>query len=561
MNIKELSDEGESSYCNCPSSGRGTKSTDIILKDIIPNIKQISLRKPFAMIVGSMATQGKSNNDIDIVVRGEDLSDKIKESIDFRIYRHFTDILKCPYDDITKYVHIHYNNAGSYTSYVPLYELNLVPMDKFETIQMSKIPFALRGNLNIVNKSDGPRIIAGYANVAVVDSEEQFIPIETLKKGIICLLQDPHYSNLMLVHQNIQIGKIIEKFGEHTTHVDEKGLFIVCEIRKDLQSANEVWDAILKNEINGFSIGCEVLNSHKKCDENKCITILDEINIFEVSVCTEPVNQKSGFIVISKSQFEKFHGDIDMLNVDNKSERNMVEEIKKAETPCTNCTEPIVELSIEERLESLEKKMLDFLEMAKKKEEEKKKPAEETCKEKAVEASPVVQEVKAPEAPPVPPVPPVAPEGKPQEEDMAIFMLDYIIKNPKSSAQDIAKAWIKSKQPPKEKPPEQPVQEPPVNPEEQPPQWSMDSLMKQNEVIIEKLSKLDHSEELKVSLKSRDDAISALEKKVEVLTKSKEPEKKVEPEIKTVQVPQEPKLEVEGLVSIRNGEVTSSEFM
>ena len=95
MDLKELSKHGEMEYCNCPPSGRGTKSIDIVLKDILPNIKSISLRKPFAMIVGSMATQGKSNNDIDIVVRGEDLSDKVKESINFRLYRFFTGWRTC----------------------------------------------------------------------------------------------------------------------------------------------------------------------------------------------------------------------------------------------------------------------------------------------------------------------------------------------------------------------------------------------------------------------------------------------------------------------------------
>jgi hypothetical protein len=60
---------------------------------------------------------------------------------------------------------------------------------------------------------------------------------------------------------------------------------------------------------------------------------------------------------------------------------------------------------------------------------------------------------------------------------------------------------------------------------------------------------------------------------VELLTKAKEPEikteekpketeeKKVEPEMKTLQVPKEPEMVLESPITIKDGVVTSSEFM
>jgi len=416
-----------------------------------------------------------------------------------------------------------------------------------------RINICLKGNTKILlNKSDGKRIIAGYANVAIVDQENQYIPLAVLQKGIQSLLADSSYANLMIMHKNIQIGKIIDSYGKHKTGVDAKGLFIVCEIRKDIKVADEIWGMILKKEISGFSIGCEVLLSHKVCDNKECVTVLDKINIFEVSVCTEPVNQKSGFVVISKSQYEKLEGN--MLNV-NDIKVSMVEEIKKEEAPCPEC----VELSIEERLEALEKKMMEFFDTAKK-QEESTPPVQE------VKATiPVVTEVKAPEPLPFPPEEEEKPtEEKPEEEDMAIFMLDYIVKNPKSSAQDIAKAWIKSKRK---------AVEAKAEPAPLPQEPLMESLMKKVDTLSEKLSKLDYAEELKGSLKARDDAIQALEKKVELLTKAKEPEikteekpkvteeKKVESEMKTLQVPKEPEMILESPITIKDGVVTSSDFM
>jgi len=170
-------------------------------------------------------------------------------------------------------------------------------------LSLEKIPFKLMGKSKVLEKSKD-RVIAGYANVAVVDSEDQFIPLETLQQGINTLLKNPAFANLMLTHQNIQIGQILSEYGKFRTAVDDKGLFIICKIRDDLEIANQLWEAMLENQFRGFSIGCEVINDHLECDETKCITVLDKINIFEVSVCNHPVNNTSGFVVISKSMLK-----------------------------------------------------------------------------------------------------------------------------------------------------------------------------------------------------------------------------------------------------------------
>ena len=413
-------------------------------------------------------------------------------------------------------------------------------------------------NHTFIARRDGVPFITGNS-VAVVDLENQYIPLEVLKKGIQSLLSDLSYANLMIMHKNIQVGKIISSYGKYKTGVDKHGLMIVAEIRKDIKVADEIWGLILKKELASFSIGCEVLLSHKVCDNKECITILDKINIFEVSICQEGINQESKFVVVSKSDYEKLNTNVNVLNVDNIGIENMADEIKKDATPCTNCTEPI-ELSIEERLESLEKlakNINDFMELAKKKPEEEVPPT--PCKD----------EKKADPVPPFPPVEqptgeqPVTPpeEEKPEEMDMAVFMLDYIIRNPKSTAQDIAKAWMKKSQKSKSFTATEQVPVPVVSPQDP----VMESLMKKVDTLSEKISKLDYTEELKSSLKVRDDAIQALEKKIEIITKSKEPEKKVEPEvkqeIKTVQATIEPVMEKEELIHISNGIVTSSEFM
>ena len=82
-------------------------------------------------------------------------------------------------------------------------------------VNMRRIKLELKGNLKVIKsrKDTKRRIIAGYANLGVVDSDNQIIPIEVLQKGMQSLLSDPSYANVMIVHRNIQIGKIIESYG------------------------------------------------------------------------------------------------------------------------------------------------------------------------------------------------------------------------------------------------------------------------------------------------------------------------------------------------------------
>jgi len=362
--LKELTKKGELEYAPIPPSGRGNGKMRLKLKDILPKLKPFSVRKPVAFIVGSLAVHGESDNDIDIVVRGEDWSPEQKMAFDFRIFRMFADILKVPYDEVPKYVHIHYTNTGPFTPYVPIYEDTMMPIQDTRVIQMGKTrPMHMSGPIKILSKADeGRRIIAGYASVAEIDKEGDIIPISALKEGIKTLLSDPHYANIMLTHNNVQIGRIIPEYNGVKTQVDDKGLFIVAEIRKDLKIADEVWQKILDGEYNGFSIAGEILESHQECDENKCVKVIDKINIFEVSVCKLPMNEKSGFVILSKC--------CEML--ENSGENMGEEKIENTEEK-TEEAEETIEMKVEaleRRVEALEKIVQEITNQEKAEEEE-----------------------------------------------------------------------------------------------------------------------------------------------------------------------------------------------
>lgn len=300
-------------YAPVPHSGiSGDKS--IKLEDILKQLKPIAIKKPAVSLVGSIAIHGESNNDIDIVISG-DYSERDLEAITFRLYREFSALLGIPYQEIAKYVHIFNKNDFPYTTYIPIYELTLVPIKNPEKIEMKK--FRMDGSFTV--QKGNKRIIAGYASVVIPDDEGDIITYDALKNGIKTLLNDKSYANILLNHQNIPIGKIIEQYGDLETHVDDKGLFIVAEIRDDLEIANQVWEQILKGEINGFSIAGEVIDADYCSSEEACNRKIKSLNIFEISVCKCPVNPMSTFQVITKSDLTCMCKELNKVN-------NMVEE-------------------------------------------------------------------------------------------------------------------------------------------------------------------------------------------------------------------------------------------
>jgi len=330
--IIDLTKYLEEQYADCPPATDGeVKYTS---KDIIENLKPISIQKPAIFLVGSCATNDASANDIDIVVSGE-YSERQLEAIYFRLYRMFSKLYNIPYDEVDRVVHIHHTEDGisPFTSYYPLYELRLEPIDNPQKVLMTKPDTS--NNLQIISKSKSSRrIIGGYASTPIIDSDGDRIPIEALEKGVKTLLSDERYASVMYEHTNAKVGNIIEGYGKYKTHIDENGLYIVCELRQDTIIANKVWEKILEGELLSFSISYEFLPQwvEVECDGVSCWKEVKNLNILEVSICSEGINELSKFDVISKSMSSKCECDnkvnkmtdekdnVDDLNEDEKSE-------------------------------------------------------------------------------------------------------------------------------------------------------------------------------------------------------------------------------------------------
>jgi len=528
MDLETLIEEtrkAELEYAPIPPSGRGTGKRIIRLKDILPKLKPFSVRKPVAFIVGSLATHGQSDNDIDIVVRGEDWSPQQKMAFDFRIYRMFSDILGVPYDEVAKYVHIHYTNSGPFTPYVPIYEDTMMPISNPSIVQMGEAEsIHMFGPFKVVDKSK-KRVIAGYASVVEIDKSGDVIPISALKEGIKTLLSDPAYANIMLTHNNIQIGKILPEYNGIKTHVDDKGLFIVAEIRDDLEIANKVWEKILAGEYNGFSIAGEIIRSHQECDEEKCYNIIDKINIFEVSVCKNPVNEKSGFIILSKCDACE--------NIGESMEEELVVDSTEEVTEETKSEELKLE-ALERRVEALEK-VIQELANKQDEEEEEEEEAEET-EEKGGLVGAIAAVLKE--------IYQDVPKKIQEKLDTVLTMLENLRRGG------------------------YPYPFPSTYP--YPSKYPYPEKAEWHEMVTEALDKFYEEieslkcikkelEELKIAAKAKDDAIKSLEEQIKQASEKKEEEKKTEEEPKepeTVVVKEDDEIAEESPVIIKGDEIT-----
>ena len=84
----------------------------------------------------------------------------------------------------------------------------------------------------------------------------------------------------------------------------------MASIRKKLAIADKAWKNILNKELSGFSIGAEVLLDHNVCSDDKCVSIVDKLNVYEISVCNTPTNARSNFSVITKSKANELGMDL-----------------------------------------------------------------------------------------------------------------------------------------------------------------------------------------------------------------------------------------------------------
>ena len=114
------------------------------------------------------------------------------------------------------------------------------------------------GSISIV-KADNDLVIAGYASVEMVDKQGDLITRGALKDAFGDFMKADGFRNVQLAHSNIQVGSVIPEYTDSDgrvwkSGVDDAGMFVVIQLRDDIEKAREVANDIRKGALRGFSI-------------------------------------------------------------------------------------------------------------------------------------------------------------------------------------------------------------------------------------------------------------------------------------------------------------------
>tara|TARA_R110002051_G_scaffold53326_1_gene100675 strand:- start:90 stop:1481 length:1392 start_codon:yes stop_codon:yes gene_type:complete len=157
----------------------------------------------------------------------------------------------------------------------------------------------------------GDLIVAGYASVEVVDKQGDKITKEALKDAFQKYMGDPKYRNVQLAHSNIQVGEVIPNYTDNEgrlwkSEVDDVGMFVVVELRNDIEKAKEVAAEIRKGALRGFSIGGQAFKRVRKSDPvNGDYQEISKLELHEITICEKGINPEATFRILKEDKVKK----------------------------------------------------------------------------------------------------------------------------------------------------------------------------------------------------------------------------------------------------------------
>ena len=155
-------------------------------------------------------------------------------------------------------------------------------------------------------KSDNGLVIAGYASVEMVDKQGDLITTGALKGAFDNFMKADGFRNVQLAHSNIQVGSVIPQYTDSSgrlwkSGVDDAGLFVVIQVRDDIEKAREVANEIRKGALRGFSIGGQAFKRMKKADQKHGdYTEISKLELHEVTICEKGINPEATFRILKE---------------------------------------------------------------------------------------------------------------------------------------------------------------------------------------------------------------------------------------------------------------------
>jgi HK97 family phage prohead protease len=149
-------------------------------------------------------------------------------------------------------------------------------------------------------------VVAGYASVEMVDKQGDLITRGALKDAFSGFMKAEGFRNVQLAHSNIQVGTVIPSYTDSNgrvwkSEVDDTGMFVVIQLRGDIEKAREVASEIRKGNLRSFSIGGQAFERVNKSDATRGdYREIRRMELHEVTICEKGINPEAQFRILKE---------------------------------------------------------------------------------------------------------------------------------------------------------------------------------------------------------------------------------------------------------------------
>ena len=151
-------------------------------------------------------------------------------------------------------------------------------------------------------------VVAGYASVEMVDKQGDLITRSALKEAFGGFMKAEAFRNVQLAHSNIQVGTVIPSYTDSNgrvwkSEVDDTGMFVVIQLRGDIEKAREVASEIRKGNLRSFSIGGQAFERVNKSDATRGdYHEIRRMELHEVTICEKGINPEAQFRILKEDK-------------------------------------------------------------------------------------------------------------------------------------------------------------------------------------------------------------------------------------------------------------------
>jgi len=159
----------------------------------------------------------------------------------------------------------------------------------------------------LLDEENEPLVVGGPASVEGIDHENHLITMEALGTAFTAFMNNFRTRNCMVFHSDVQTGWALPAYITKTgkifkSGVDEKGFFLVSELRSDTRVANRLIEEVIDGNILSYSIAGSATDVEMISKGSQRFMQVNALELAEITYCEKGVNQGAHFDILKSEQ-------------------------------------------------------------------------------------------------------------------------------------------------------------------------------------------------------------------------------------------------------------------